>query len=45
MRIQKAITASGLASRREAEAMIMEGRVQVNKEQVLLDHLPKIPDL
>jgi len=35
MRIQKAITNSGLASRREAEAMIMEGRVQVNKEQVL----------
>lgn len=35
MRIQKAITASGLASRRQAEAMIIEGRVQVNKEVVI----------
>ena len=35
MRIQKAITDSGLASRRQAEAMIMEGRVQVNKEIVI----------
>jgi 23S rRNA pseudouridine2605 synthase len=35
MRIQKAITDSGLASRREAEAMIIEGRVQVNRELVL----------
>jgi 23S rRNA pseudouridine2605 synthase len=35
MRIQKAITDSGLASRREAEAMIIEGRVKVNKELVL----------
>lgn len=35
MRIQKAITESGLASRREAETMIMEGRVQINKSTVL----------
>ena len=35
MRIQKAITASGLASRRQAESMIMEGRVQVNKEIII----------
>ena len=35
MRIQKAITASGLASRRQAEAMIIEGRVHVNKEIVI----------
>ena len=34
MRIQKAITESGFASRREAERLIIEGHVQVNNETV-----------
>jgi 23S rRNA pseudouridine2605 synthase len=35
MRIQKAITQSGVASRRQAEAIIQEGRVTVNGETIL----------
>ncbi|MDL2276949.1 RNA-binding S4 domain-containing protein, partial [Breznakia sp. OttesenSCG-928-G09] len=31
-RIQKVIAASGIASRRKAETMILEGRVKVNGE-------------
>lgn len=34
MRLQKAITRSGVASRREAEAIIQEGRVTVNNETI-----------
>ena len=34
MRLQKALTQSGVASRREAEAIIQEGRVTVNNEVV-----------
>lgn len=35
MRIQKALTNAGLGSRREIEALIQEGRVQVNGETIL----------
>ena len=35
MRIQKRIAESGIASRREAEEMILEGRVKVNGELIL----------
>lgn len=34
MRIQRAITQSGIASRREAEAIIQEGRVTVNNQVI-----------
>jgi len=34
MRLQKALTKSGVASRREAEAIIHEGRVTVNNETI-----------
>lgn len=34
MRLQKAITNAGIASRREAEAIIQEGRVTVNNETI-----------
>ena len=34
MRLQKALTKSGVASRREAEAIIQEGRVTVNNKTV-----------
>ena len=43
MRIQKALAAEGIASRRAIEEMILEGRVTVNGERI--DRLPCFVDL
>ena len=43
-RIQKIIARSGFASRREAEQLVLEGRVQVNGETIYQPGFPVDPD-